>query len=97
MGLGVGPPDTQCKESGSHNPAVHDVVDASEETTNDPSCHVIESHAHLLGRRIRTPAEVPLEADEQVSQPSYDQEPLSPTPMHTPCNSRMRDRQEPRT
>jgi hypothetical protein len=39
MGLGVGTPDTQCKESGSNNPAEPDVVDASEETTNDPSCH----------------------------------------------------------
>jgi hypothetical protein len=94
IGLGMGTPDTQCKESSSHNPAIHDVVDAFEETTNDPSCCVIESHTHLLCRRIRTPAEATLEADEKVSQPSYDQEPLFPTLMHTPLNFRMRDRQE---
>jgi len=41
MGLGVGTPDAQCQESGSYSPAEHDVVKTSEETTNDPSCHVI--------------------------------------------------------
>jgi hypothetical protein len=39
MGLEVGTPDAQCKDSGSYNPAEHDVVEASEEATNDQSCN----------------------------------------------------------
>ena len=38
MGLGVGTPGAQYKESGSYNPAEHDVVEASEEATNAQSC-----------------------------------------------------------